>query len=40
MNFSVSIVPFVSFVFFGQALGGLANVDPGRIVQLEVRFTF
>jgi hypothetical protein len=25
---------------FGQALGGLPNVDPGRMIQLEVRFDF
>jgi hypothetical protein len=25
---------------FGQANGGLANVDPGRMVQFEVRFNF
>ena len=25
---------------FGQALGGLANVDPGRMYQFQVRFNF
>ena len=25
---------------FGQALAGLANVDPGRMVQLQIKFSF